>query len=99
MSKFSDLINSTQLVLVDFHATWCGPCKMMDPIIKEVKKEIGGKARIIKVDIDKNPDAARKYQVQGVPTFIMFKNGKQLWRQSGALPKHLLLQAIQQNTP
>ncbi|WP_436516624.1 thioredoxin [Ekhidna sp. To15] len=94
MSKFNDLINGDQPVLVDFHATWCGPCQTMAPILEELKSEIGGEARIIKVDIDKNQAAAHKFNVRGVPTFILFKNGKQVWRQSGAIPKHLLEQAI-----
>lgn len=95
MSKFNDIINGSQPVLVDFHATWCGPCKTMAPILEQVKREMGGKARIIKVDIDKNPEAAHKYGVRGVPTFILFKKGKQLWRQSGAIPKHMLVKAIE----
>ena len=94
MSKFNDLITGDQPVLVDFHATWCGPCKTMAPVLEALKKEIGSKARIIKVDIDRNPAVAQKYNVKGVPTFILFKSGNQVWRQSGAVPKTMLSDAI-----
>jgi len=94
MSKFNELINGDQPILVDFYATWCGPCKTMAPVLEELKNEIGNKARVIKVDIDKNPAAARKYHVKGVPTFILFKKGSQVWRQSGAIPKSILSDAI-----
>ena len=97
MKSFSDLINSDQPVLVDFSAEWCGPCKMMAPVIKELSTEIGSQAKIIKVDVDKNPKAAAKYQIRGVPTFILFRNGDILWRQSGAMSKEVLKNAIMCN--
>ena len=85
MEKFNALINSDKPVLVDFFAEWCGPCKTMAPILKDVKSQFGDKATNIKVDVDKNPGAANSFQVRGVPTLIMFKAGKQVWRQSGVV--------------
>ena len=96
MSKFNELINSDQPVLVDFHATWCGPCKMMAPMLDQLKSDIGDKARIIKVDVDKNQAVARKYQVRGVPTLILFKNGQIKWQQSGVVQPAQLKQVIEQ---
>ena len=92
---FNELIQSNKPVLVDFFAEWCGPCKVMAPILKEVKLEIGDAVSILKVDVDKNPQAAAAYQVQGVPTLILFNEGKVLWRQSGVVPKNGLVGVIQ----
>ena len=92
------MIQSDKPVLVDFTATWCGPCKMMAPILKEVKEEIGDTAIIIKVDVDKNKEAAGAYQVQSVPTLILFKKGQPLWRQSGVVQKAGLLSIIKKFT-
>ena len=91
---FNEIINTDKPVLVDFFATWCGPCKTLAPILIDVKKEMGEAITIIKVDVDKSAQAAQQYQVQGVPTLILFKNGKILWRQSGVVPKASLITAI-----
>ncbi len=96
MSAFNDLIQSDKLVLVDFSAEWCGPCKMMAPILKQVKDQTGDAVTIIKVDVDKNPQAANAYQVQGVPTLILFKKGAIRWRQSGVVSASQLQQVIRQ---
>lgn len=97
MSSFSTIINQPKPVLVDFFADWCGPCKMMSPILKEVKDVVGAKASIIKINVDKNQSLATKYQVRGVPTLILFKEGKQIWRQSGVLQKNQLIQLLESN--
>jgi len=95
---FNEMLQSNKPVLVDFTATWCGPCKMMAPILVDVKKEIGDAVSIIKVDVDNNPQAAREYNIQGVPTLILFKQGKQVWRQSGVVPKKELVQLLQKES-
>lgn len=97
MANFAELINSDKPVLVDFFATWCGPCKTMSPILKEVKDAVGDKASILKIDVDKNQDLASKYQVRGVPTLMIFKLGKQLFRQSGILQKEELVRLLNQH--
>ncbi len=94
--SFKELIAGSQPVLVDFYATWCGPCKMMQPILEDTAKQLGEKVKIIKVDVDKNPAAANSYQVKGVPTLILFQNGKILWRQSGVVQTSQLIQVINQ---
>ncbi|MGB3179925.1 MAG: thioredoxin [Cyclobacteriaceae bacterium] len=96
--NFQKLIKGDRPVLVDFHATWCGPCQTLAPILKEVSAEVNGRAKILKIDVDKNQQLASRYQVRGVPTLILFKNGKQVWRQSGVVQKNQLLKLIDQNT-
>ena len=97
-NNFHSIINSETPVLVDFFAKWCGPCKMLAPILKQVKEELGEAIKIVKIDVDKNGLLAAKYQVRGVPTMLLFKNGKQLWRQSGMLQKNEIISIITQHS-
>nr|WP_315147275.1 thioredoxin [uncultured Flavobacterium sp.] len=93
-TNFDTIIKSEKPVLIDFFATWCGPCKTLAPILKEVKDNLGERITIIKIDVDKNQQLASQYQVRGVPTMILFQNGKQLWRQSGVLSKEEIVKTI-----
>lgn len=83
MNEFNELINSEKPTLVDFFATWCGPCKMQSPILEQLKNKVGDAATIVKIDVDRNPELSAKYQVRSVPTLIIFKNGEPQWRASG----------------
>lgn len=93
--KFSEIIQSENPVLIDFFAEWCGPCKMMGPILKEVKQFLGEEVTIVKIDVDKNPQIASQLQIQGVPTLIMYQHGNIIWRRSGVVPKHELIKMLQ----
>ncbi|HEY6162294.1 MAG TPA: thioredoxin [Bacteroidia bacterium] len=98
MSKFYEILNSGKPVLVDFFAEWCGPCKAMPPILKEVAGELKDKVWVLKVDIDKNPQVAEKYGVRAVPTLVLFQNGEVKWRQSGVMPAAQLVKVIQEKS-
>ena len=94
MKKFDELINSETPVLVDFFATWCGPCQMLMPVLKEVKDNLSERITILKIDVDKNQELASQFQVRGVPTMVLFQKGKQIWRQSGVLTKEEIIRNI-----
>lgn len=94
---FESIINSHQPVLIDFYAEWCGPCKAQSPILKEIASELGEKIKVIKIDVDKNPEIAMKYRIQGVPTLMVFKNGQQVFRQSGMMSKPQIYNILMNN--
>lgn len=94
METFKDIINGDKPVLVDFYATWCGPCKVMSPIVESIGRELNDNVRVLKIDIDKNQSVAAHYRVQSVPTFFIFKKGQIVWRNSGAMDKNALLQQL-----
>ena len=97
MSTFQQIIQDPKPVLIDFYATWCGPCKMMPPILTQLKEKMGENLRIIKIDVDKNPEVASKYQIRGVPTLMLMRESKVLWNQSGVQEVNVLKQTIEQH--
>ncbi|MBK8747111.1 MAG: thioredoxin [Saprospiraceae bacterium] len=96
--SFSEIINSNTPTLVDFYADWCGPCKTMAPILEDLKQKIGDSAKVIKIDVDKNQKVSAKYKIQSIPTLLLFKEGKIIWRQSGVVPGHMLEKLIKENS-
>ena len=96
-ANFNSIINDTKPVVVDFHAVWCGPCKAQSPILKDLASELGDRVRVIKIDVDQNPEIAGRFQIQSVPTLMVFKNGQTLWRHSGVVSKSQLLSVLDQN--
>jgi len=97
-ANFNSVINDTKPVIVDFHALWCGPCKAQSPILKDLASELGDRVRVIKIDVDQNQQLAGRYQIQSVPTVIVFKNGQIVWRHSGVVSKNQLLSILNQNS-
>jgi thioredoxin 1 len=95
--NFDSIINDTRPVIVDFHALWCGPCKVQSPILSEIASEFGDRVRVIKIDVDQNPGLAAKYHIQGVPTVILFNHGNLVWRQSGVASKSQLIDILKQH--
>jgi thioredoxin 1 len=96
-ANFDSIINDIKPVVVDFHALWCGPCKAQSPILKEVASELGDRVRVIKIDVDQNNEIASRYQIQSVPTLMIFKNGNLLWKHSGVVSKNQLVSVLKQN--
>ena len=96
--SFSEIINGNTPTLVDFYADWCGPCKTMAPILEDLKQKIGDSAKVIKIDVDKNQKVSAKYKIQSIPTLLLFKEGKIIWRQSGVVPGHTLEKLIKENS-
>lgn len=94
METFKEIINSGKPVLIDFYATWCAPCKAISPMVETIGKEVQGKARVLKIDVDKNSQLATTYQIQAVPTLMIFKDGKVVWRQPGGADKHTILNTL-----
>lgn len=94
METFNDIIDGEKPVLVDFHATWCGPCKVLSPTIESIGKKLAGQIRILKIDVDKNEALANQYRIQSVPTLIIFKKGEIVWRTSGVMEKNALIQQV-----
>ncbi len=96
-ANFDSIINDNKQVVVDFHALWCGPCKAQSPILKEVASELGDRVRVIKIDVDQNNEIANRYQIQSVPTLMIFKNGNMLWKHSGVVSKNQIVSVLKQN--